>query len=150
MDVYLVGKISRPESLRALVLGPLFFLIYINDLTEDISSNVQLFADDVALFVKVRDPENAYLTLKNDRNTISKWANTWKMQFNPDPTKPATENIFSHKRNKPVHPVRELNFANWPQNDNFLAFQAPILHDLLFIIKFRGNEISRIDPIHEI
>ena len=86
------------------VLGPLLFLIYINDLTENISSNIRLFADDVALFIKVDDPVICYSTLKRDLQTISNWAETWKMQFNPDPTKPATEVVFSHKKKKFSHP----------------------------------------------
>ena len=76
------------------VLGPLLFLVYINDLTEDISSNIRLFVDDVALFIKVVDIDNAHIILKKDLETISAWAKKWKMQFNPDPTKPATEVIF--------------------------------------------------------
>ena len=91
------------------VLGPLLFLIYINDLTENISSNIKLFADDVALFIKVVDPTLSCYTLQGDLEKITKWANTWKMQFNPDPTKPATEVIFSHKINKPFHPTLTLN-----------------------------------------
>ena len=35
------------------VLGPLLFLIYINDLTQNISANIKLFADDSSLFIKV-------------------------------------------------------------------------------------------------
>ena len=39
------------------VLGPLLFLIYINDLTDNISTNIKLFADDSSLFIKVTDME---------------------------------------------------------------------------------------------
>ena len=38
------------------VLGPLMFLLYINDITADIKSNVRIFADDVSLFHIVEDP----------------------------------------------------------------------------------------------
>ena len=91
------------------VLGPLLFLIYINDLTENISSNIRLFADDVALFIKVVDPNVAFKAIESDLATISKWAETWKMQFNPDPTKPATEVVFSYKKNKLPHPQIKFN-----------------------------------------
>ena len=37
------------------VLGPLLFLVYINDLTSNISSSIKLFADDASLFLQVRD-----------------------------------------------------------------------------------------------
>ena len=37
------------------VLGPLMFLIYINDIIEGISSNINLFADDTSLFIEVED-----------------------------------------------------------------------------------------------
>ena len=36
-------------------MGPLFFLVYINDLAEDLRCNVKLFADDTSLFTVVED-----------------------------------------------------------------------------------------------
>ena len=53
--VVLNGQTSKWEKINAgvplgSVLGPLFFLIYINDLTDGISSTVKLFADDITLF----------------------------------------------------------------------------------------------------
>ena len=57
------------------VLGPLIFLIYINDLADGISSNIKLFADDASLFIKVKDVEQAHLTLISDLEKIKAWAN---------------------------------------------------------------------------
>ena len=91
------------------VLGPLLFLIYINDLSDNISSNMRLFADDSSLFAKVQGTEATHEMLERDLQTITVWAHQWKMQFNPDITKQAIEVIFSHKIKKPVHPPLFLN-----------------------------------------
>ena len=59
--VTLNGKTSDWECMRAgvpqgSILGPLFFLIYVNDLATDLKSNVKLFADDTSLFSIISDP----------------------------------------------------------------------------------------------
>ena len=92
------------------VLGPLLFLIYINDLEHGIKSNVKFFADDTSLFSIVEDPEVSADNLQHDLDKITEWAYQWKMSFNPDPTKPAEEILFSHKIHRPYHPP--LNFNN--------------------------------------
>ena len=38
------------------ILGPLFFLLYITDIVEDINSSIRLFADDTSLYIIVDDP----------------------------------------------------------------------------------------------
>ena len=91
------------------VLGPLLFLVYINDLTNNISSSMRLFADDSSLFAIVRNTQETHDKLVNDLSTISAWAHQWKMQFNPDISKQAIEVIFSHKNNKPDHPLLVFN-----------------------------------------
>ena len=89
------------------VLGPLLFLIYINDLEDGIQSNVKFFADDTSLFSIVEDPEASYDMLQHDLDSITEWAYQWKMSFNPDPTKPAEEIVFSHKKIDPI--IHHLN-----------------------------------------
>ena len=86
------------------VLGPLLFLVYVNDLEQDIISSIRFFADDTSIFSVVNDPVTTAENLNHDLHMISKWANQWKMCFNPDPTKPAEEVIFSNKRIKTNHP----------------------------------------------
>ena len=66
------------------VLGPLLFLIYINDLEKNIRSNVKFFADDTMLFSIVNDPVISANILNNDLDIIYQWAHQWKMEFNPD------------------------------------------------------------------
>ena len=53
--------------------------------------------------------DNVSCFLRNDLLTISKWAYQWKMQFNPDISKQAIEVIFSHKVNRPDHPLLIFN-----------------------------------------
>ena len=91
------------------VLGPLLFLIYINDLEENIKSQIRFFADDTMLFSIVKDPFNSASDLNKDLETIHRWAQQWKMEFNPDPTKQATELLFSTKYKRPNHPALFFN-----------------------------------------
>ena len=56
------------------VLGPLLFLIYINDLENNIISNVNFFADDTMIFSTVYDPVNTANELNHDLNLINEWA----------------------------------------------------------------------------
>ena len=55
------------------ILGPLFFLIYINDLSKNLSSITKLFADDTFIFSVVHDVDLSAKQL-NDLNKISEWA----------------------------------------------------------------------------
>ena len=86
------------------VLGPLFFLIYINDPVDNVSSEAKLFADDTPLFTVVYDVDIAADKLNRDLDIISNWAHQWKMQFNPDINKQAIQVIFSQKKGTVVHP----------------------------------------------
>ena len=85
------------------VLGPLFFLIYINDLENGIISNVKFFAGDTSLFSIVTNPTLSAFELNSDLKVIENWASQWKMSFNPDPNKQAVEMLFSRKRSDQNH-----------------------------------------------
>ena len=86
------------------VLGPLLFLVYINDLEKNIKSNVKFFADDTMLYSIVKDVSLSADELNHDLDLICQWAHQWKMQFNPDPTEQANEIIFPVRGpNQPIH-----------------------------------------------
>ena len=91
------------------ILGPLFFLIYINDLSDGLTSNPKLFADDTSLFSVIHNINSTANDLNSDLMKISNWAFQWKMRFNPDPNKQAQEVIFSRKINKIDHPPLYFN-----------------------------------------
>ena len=108
--VVLNGKASSWERVSAgvpqgSVLGPLFFLVYINDLAEGITSKVKFFTDDRSMFQVVSDVDTTADALNRDLAIIQNWAFQWKMSFNPDPTKQAKEVIFSARRQKQQHPL---------------------------------------------
>ena len=86
------------------ILGPLFFIIYINDLPDDLVSTVKLFANDTSLFSVAHDCNISANELNDDMQKISEWAYKWKMLFIPDLNKQTQEVVFSRKLNKPSHP----------------------------------------------
>ena len=83
---------------RGSILGPLLFLIYINDIPNNLKSNVKLFADDTSTFSNVNDINVSTEEINNDLKRVSEWAYQWKMMFNPDLTKEAQEVICFGKR----------------------------------------------------
>ena len=91
------------------ILGPLLFLIYINDLPDNLSTNVKLFADDTSLFSVVHDIATSSCDLNYDLNRVREWAFQWKMSFNPEPSKQAQEVIFTCKLQKKDYPPLYFN-----------------------------------------
>ena len=91
------------------VLGPLLFLIYVNDLEDNIKSSIKFFADETSLFSVVHDPQKSATDLNHDLDQIKRWAHQWRMSFNPDPTKPAQEVLYSKKKNITLHPPLYYN-----------------------------------------
>ena len=88
------------------ILGPLLFLLYINDIVEDINSSIRLFADDTSLYIIVDDPIQAAEQLNLDLAKIHHWADKWLVTFNPGKSESI---LLSRKHNKPYHPPVLLN-----------------------------------------
>ena len=100
------------------ILGPLLFLIYINDLSEGLSSNAKLFADDMSLFSVIHDSNTSVFELNSDLAKINRSAFQWKMSFNADHKKRAQEVIFSRKSKAISHPPLVFNNNNNNNNNN--------------------------------
>ena len=64
------------------VLGPILFLVYINDLPEKVKSQVRLFADDTAAYLAITKPAESK-QLQDDLDTLQEWELDWNMEFNP-------------------------------------------------------------------
>ena len=76
-------------------IGTFLFLIYIDDLVDNLSSESKLFAYDTSLFSVIYDESVTAAKLNKDIETIFKWVHQWKMQFNPDKNKQAFQFFFS-------------------------------------------------------
>ena len=63
------------------VLGPILFLIYINDLDDDISTKVLTFADDTKVFRKVTHDTDKQ-SLQDDLDKLFKWSQKWQILLN--------------------------------------------------------------------
>ena len=80
------GEVSSWKSVlsgvpQGSVLGPILFLVYINDLEEGVTGKILKFADDTKLFRKVKeigDKQN----LQDDIDKLVKWSEKWQMLFN--------------------------------------------------------------------
>ena len=84
------------------VLGPCLFLMYINDMPENIQSNIRLFADDTIMYLTISN-ESDCQDLQRDLSKLETWEREWLMAFNPDKceviriTKKKNPIIFDYK-----------------------------------------------------
>ena len=65
------------------VLGPLLFLVFINDLPKCVSFSIRLYADDALLYRTIKS-RNDIDALHRDLTSIQEWEKTWLMSFNAD------------------------------------------------------------------
>ena len=78
-------------------------------LESNIKSNIEFFADDTMLFSIVKDPVISASDLNHDLDMIYQWAHQWKMEFNPDPSKQASEVLVPCKKISVNHPQLTFN-----------------------------------------
>ena len=123
------GVISDPKHICAgvpqgSILGPLLFLVYINDIIEEIQSNINSFADDTCLSMVIGNPNAAGTILQNDINIMILWADKWLVRFNPSKSESI---IISRKRNKPTHPDLLMYNTVIPQVNMHKHFSFPAM-----------------------
>jgi ribonuclease P/MRP protein subunit RPP40 len=68
------------------VLGPLLFLIYINDICLTVKGNIRLFVDDTCLYLDIVHNVQTQTAVNSDLASINKWAMEWLVEFNPSKT----------------------------------------------------------------
>ena len=80
--VYSSKKFISAGVPQGSVLGPLLFLIYINDISDDLTGMARLFADDTSLCFSSASMAEIEFVLNNNLEKISNWANKWLITFN--------------------------------------------------------------------
>lgn len=109
-NVLINGKSSSIKQIFAgvpqgSILGPLLFLIYMNDINEGISSCMKLFADDTSLLRSLTNNQDINI-LNDDLDKLNDWSRQWRVNFNPNKTKYM---IFSKKTRRVKYPSLFLN-----------------------------------------
>ena len=84
-QVVLDGQASDPVPVlssvpQGSVLGPFLFLIFINDLSDNIRSSVRLFADDCVLYKNIHSLQD-FLTLQEDLTSLGQWEANWQIEI---------------------------------------------------------------------
>ena len=135
------------------ILSPLLFLVFINDIVNEIGSCIRFFADDISLFIIVDDPVASAERLNAALIKILQWAETWLVTFNPNKTESL---IISRKINKPLHPFLYMNDqqvlevdchkhlglylsnnGSWHQQINFILKRAWCRINIMRKLKFK-------------
>ena len=113
--VVLGGKLSAWKPISAgvpqgSVLGPLLFLIFIDDLAKLIQSSKKLFADDTSIY-RILKIEHDFRVLCHDFNNIAGWETNSAQKFNRDKTESL---LITLKRDEPLAQQQQLIFKNQP------------------------------------
>ena len=101
-SVVLDGHVSSEVNVtsgvpQGSVLGPILFLLYINDLPENLISKVRLFADDTAVYLVIKNDSDSKI-LQRDLDILQVWEQKWDMEFNPS----KCEVLHITKSNTPI------------------------------------------------
>ena len=161
--VVINGKESTVLDLRAgvpqgSILGPLFFLIFINDIVNDIGCRIKLFADDTSLYIIIEHPDTAAQILNEDLEKVRNWSKTWLVSFNPQKTETL---LISRKANQIHHPplyfdgipIKEVtnhkhlglifnNTCHWGQHIDYIIDKAYKKLNILRSLKFDLDRLT--------
>ena len=118
------GKVSSGVP-QGSVLGPALFLLYINDIQDQIQSPMRLFADDSIVYREIVRPED-HTILQQDLHALADWSSKWLMDFN---IKKCAVLSITRKR-KPSHHVYTILGEDLARVDHHDYLGVTISHDL--------------------
>lgn len=99
------------------VLGPLLFVIFINDLPVNLSGSAKLFADDLKMIVNANDLNE----VQHDIGELEKWQNLWLMRFNPEKCKVLHLDFYDNPRNSYILNNVSIGVANTEKDLGVIA-----------------------------
>jgi hypothetical protein len=108
------------------VLGPVLFLIFINDIDKSVVNNILKFADDTKIYGKAVSSETR-MKLQGDIDRLMKWSNDWQMQFNIEKCKVMhfgkgnVHQVYSMGGTKLQSVVEEKDLGVWISEDMKVA-----------------------------
>ena len=117
------------------VLGPLLFLVYVNDIADNLLGLVRLFADDSSLFFSAANLRDIEGIINHDLGLISVWAKKWLVDFNPIKT---VAMLFT------LRPLDFLPILNF--NDSIINFVESHKH-FGITLTFNGQWHTHIETI---
>jgi len=124
------GKHSQWTSVdsgvpQGTVMGPLLFLLHINDLPKCVTSQVRLFADDCLIYRAIKSVEDQ-IDFQKDLDELQKWAEKWGMRFNAS----KCQIMRIHRGNTPLNRFYSINNTILSQVDKAKYLGVTITEDL--------------------
>ena len=158
--VMLDGQASGPVPVlsgvpQGSVLGQVLFLIFINDLPENIRSSVRLFADDCVLYRSIESPMDCQI-LQDDLKSLAQWEIDWQMKFNvakchsmrvtPPPDKHMQFDYTLHQqRLEQVQSAKYLGTLRMLHTKDWFVLSSSMQHLLgIPIMKLDGGHVEKV------
>nr|CAH8822191.1 unnamed protein product [Trichobilharzia regenti]CAH8832846.1 unnamed protein product [Trichobilharzia regenti]CAH8851638.1 unnamed protein product [Trichobilharzia regenti]CAH8868946.1 unnamed protein product [Trichobilharzia regenti]CAH8876533.1 unnamed protein product [Trichobilharzia regenti] len=121
------GVLSTWESVKSgvpqgTILGPLLFLIYVNEIPSVVKSSCLLFADDIKIWRALHD-DSDQLALQEDLNLLSDWCKHWALEIN------LSKSVVMHVSHSHVHNY-SMNGITLPVVTEYKDLGVVVQHDL--------------------
>ena len=111
---------SQSHSINASVpqgsiLGPLLFILYVDDLVQTMGIPVYIYADDIAIVYEFKTQESVHNVLQEEIDKLQAWSERWKVKLNA--TK--TDVMVVSRKNPRYKPVVKLDGVELNEVDHF-------------------------------